>query len=60
MTHLSSSSTVTERVLRVRLPGVPLLCRGGLGAERNADAGRTKGDRGGVPVHTCRPCGYRW
>ena len=59
MTHLSSSSAVTESVLRVRLPGVPLLCRGGLGAERNSDPGRTRGDRGGVPAHMKTPCSNR-
>lgn len=30
---------------------MPLLCRGGLGARRCADPGRTRGDRGGVPAH---------
>lgn len=61
MAHRSSFSVVTERVLRVRLPAMPLLCRGGLGARRCADPGRTRGERGGVPAQMwtdiCTSCG---
>ena len=49
-----SSSSVTDRVLRLRLPNGALPCRGGLDARRLGTPGRTRGDLGGVPVAETR------